>query len=172
MSLPASRLAPALVAALFFAGTSLPAESKNPADYPLRIHIFNRTEHTFYHRHVEEESQGDGRANLFANGEVHAVDFSFNCNERVLASIGYETYPAKWKKPGKELIVLMPVMGKLNTFFTCAFDTNVKDDAYYSKGGHLETESPADFKAWMTKVGYDPEHGKDTPTRKPGSDGQ
>jgi len=29
--------------------TMMVAESKNPADYPLRLHIFGRSQTTFYH---------------------------------------------------------------------------------------------------------------------------
>jgi len=144
---------------------ALLAESKNPADYPLRIHVFNRAETTFYHDRYEEEAKGDGRANLFENGEAHGVDFSFDCSEKLRASFGYETYPAKWKKPDQELIVLLPVFGKSNTYFTCNFKTDVKNFAYASHDGRMSSEPVADFKAWMVRHDYDPEHGKDMPTK-------
>ena len=141
------------------------AESKNPSDYPLRLHIFNRSETTFYHNRFEDEAKGDGRANLFANGEVHAVDYSFDCGEKVRSSFGYETYPAKWRKPNQELTVLMPVFGKAGSYFTCNFKTDVKDYAYYSHDGHMGSEPAADYKAWMVKHDYDPEHGKTVPVK-------
>ena len=155
----------ALCGLLVVSGTSLSAESKNPADYPLRIHIFQRNETTFYHHRVEEEAKGEGRANLFASGEVHGVDFSFECSEKLKASFGYETYPAKWKKPDKELTVLLPVFGKTGSFFTCDLKTDVKEFAYVSHNGQMSSESSAEFKAWMVKHNYDPEHGKDMPTK-------
>jgi hypothetical protein len=143
----------------------LSAESKNPADYPFRIHVFNRSETDFYHYRVAEESKGEGRANLFANNDVHGVDFSYDCSHKLKASFGYETYPAKWKKPNLELVVLMPVFGQPNAYFTCDFKTVVKDYAYVSHEGRLSSESPADFKAWMVKHDYDPEHGKNVPMK-------
>ena len=88
------------------------ADSRNPADYPPRIHIFRRNETTFYQNRMAEETKGEGRANLFENGEPKGVDFQFDCSEKLQTSSGYETFPAKWKKPNLELIVLMPEFGK------------------------------------------------------------
>ncbi len=147
------------------------AESKNVADYPLRIHIFNRSETTFYHARVEEEAKGEGRANLFENGEAHGVDFSFDCSDKLKASFGYETYPAKWKKPGKELTVLLPVFGKTGSYFTCNVKTDVKDFAYAKTNGSMRSEPVAEFKSWMVKHEYDPEHGKNMPVKTQGSEG-
>jgi hypothetical protein len=159
------RLFAALFSCLFLASVALNAESKNPADYPLRIHVFGKNETTFYHNRYAEESKGEGRANLFANGEVHGIDFTFDCSEKLKSSFGYETYPAKWKKPNQELILLLPVFGKANTFFTCSIKTDVKDFAYVTRDGKMSSEPPAEFKAWMIKPDYDPEHDKNRPTR-------
>src|SRR5206468_7042673 len=123
----------------------------NPADYPLRIHIFNRNETNFLHARTVEESKGEGRANLFANGDVRGVDFTFECDQKLKPSFGYDTYPARWKKPNQELTVLMPVFGKTGAFFTCNFKTDVKDFAYLAHEGRLASESPAEFKSWMQK---------------------
>jgi hypothetical protein len=160
------RLGKALCGCFLLVSPLLRAESKNPADYPLRIHIFGRNQTTFYGgmRNVEE-SKGDGRANLFANGEVRAVDFSYDCSEKVRASFGYETYPAKWKKPNQELVVLMPVFGKTGQYFTCNFKSDVKDFVYFTHDGRMDSEPPAQFKAWMVKHDYDPEHGKNVPVK-------
>lgn len=142
----------------------LAAESKNPADYPLRIHIFTRSQATFYRNRAVDEARGEGRANLFENSEPRAVDFSFDCGEKIVPSFGFETYPAKWKKPNQELVVLFPVFGKPNAYFTCKLKTLVKDYAYFRRNGKLESEPSAAFKAWMLMHEYDPEHGKNTPT--------
>lgn len=166
---------PLVVCCLYLASiASMPlgAESKNPADYQLRVHIFGRSETNFYHMRYVEESKGEGRANLFANGDVRGVDFTFDCSQKLKSSFGYETYPARWKKPNQELIVLLPVFGKANSYFTCNLKTDVKDYAYRSHDGRLSSESPADFKAWMNKHDYDPEHGKDVPTRTQSASGQ
>jgi hypothetical protein len=149
----------------------LHAESKNPADYTLRIHVFGRSETTFYHNRYAEEAKGEGRANLFENGEAHGVDFTFDCSEKLKDSLGYDTYAARWKKPGQELVVLLPVFGKTNTYFTCNFKTDVKDFAYLRRDGKMTSEPVAEYKKWMTKHDYDPEHGKNAPSKpQPGEE--
>ena len=159
------RLSLQLLACLIAVSTTLSAESKNPADYQLRVHIFNRDQTTFYHNRYAEEAKGEGRANLFENSEARGVDFSYDCSEKLKASFGYETYPAKWKKPGQELVVLLPVFGKTNSFFTCNLKTDVKDFAYASHNGKLASEPVANFKKWMINHDYDPEHGKNMPSK-------
>lgn len=64
------------------------AESHNPADYPLRIHIYRRNETTFYHNHETEEAKGEGRANLFEGGQPKGLDFQFECDKKLQTSSG------------------------------------------------------------------------------------
>ena len=162
------RVPAALCMSLLFASTAI-AESKNPADYPLRLHIFNRSETNFFHNRLEEEAKGDGRANLFENGEPHAVDFSFDCEQKLRSSFGFETYPAKWHKQGRELTVLLPVFGKTGSYWTCNLKTDVKDFAYTSHNGGMSSEPVAQYKDWMVKHDYDPEHGKEMPVKVQGA---
>ena len=140
------------------------AESHNPADYPLRIHIYRRDQTTFYHYHQTEDAKGEGRANLFEGGEPKGVDFQFECDTKLQTSSGYETFPAKWKKPGQELVILQQQFGKTN-YDTCRLKVLVKDFVYVSHSGSLTTEPIDVFKQWMAKHDYDPEHGKNTPIR-------
>jgi len=140
------------------------SESRNPADYPLRVHIYRRNETTFYHNHQTEEAKGEGRANLFEGGEPKGIDFQFECDTRLQTSSGFETFPAKWKKPGQELIILQPQFGK-NSYDTCKLKVMVKDFVYVSRNGNLASEPAEVFKQWMVKHEYDPEHGKNTPTQ-------
>jgi hypothetical protein len=140
------------------------AESHNPADYPSRIHIYRRNETTFYHNQQTEGAKGEGRANLFEGGEPKGVDFQFECDTRLQTSSGYETFPAKWKKPGQELVILQQQFGKPN-YDTCRLKVLMNDFVYVSHNGSLTTEPIDVFKQWMAKHDYDPEHGKNTPTR-------
>ena len=158
-------MAAALFVPVVMMSTMLSAESKNPADYPLRLHIFGRSQTTFYWHRDAEEAKGDGRADLYEGGEAHGVDFNYACGYKVRPSFGYETYPARWKKPGRELVVLLPVFGQSGQFFTCHFHTDVKDFAYAAGRNGLHSEPVADFKLWMQRHDYDPEHGKDVPVR-------
>jgi hypothetical protein len=148
----------------------LHAESKNPADYPLRIHILGKDQTTFYHHRYAEESKGEGRANIFENSEARGADFTFDCSEKLKASFGFETYPAKWKKPNQELTVLLPVFGKAGSYFTCNLKTDLKDFAYTMHQGKMVSEPVAEYKKWMIKHDYDPEHGKSTPNRPDAGD--
>jgi len=138
------------------------AESHNPADYPLRIHIYRRNETTFYYNRQTEAAKGEGRANLFEGGEPKGVDFQFECDTKLQTSSGFETFPAKWKKPGQELVILQPQFGR-NGYDTCRLKVMVKDFVYVGHNGNLTTEPASAFKQWMTKHEYDPEHGKNTP---------
>jgi hypothetical protein len=144
---------------------ALPAlgESHNPADYPLRIHIYRFNQHAHYHNGILDFIEGEGRANLYENGEPKGLDFSFDCGERFMNSSGFETYPAKWKKPGQSLVLLMHKIGS-NSASTCEIKVDVKDFAYLMRNGNLTTEPASVFKQWMTQHHYDPEHGLDEPT--------
>jgi hypothetical protein len=62
-------------------------------------------------------------------------------------------------------MVLLPVFGKSNTYFTCNLKTAVKDYAYFTQNGKMGSEPTTQFKTWMTKHDYDPEHGKNMPTK-------
>jgi len=159
------RLLHVLSACLLFSSVALNAESRNPGDYPLRIRILGQRQTVFYQRRELDEAKGEGRANLFENSEAHAVDFIFDCSEKLKASFGYETYPAKWKKQNRELTVLLPVFGKSNSYWTCNLKTDVKDYVYGTHNGRIGSEPVEAFKAWMVKHDYDPEHGKNVPTR-------
>jgi hypothetical protein len=137
----------------------------NPADYPLRVHIFNHTGYSHYYGYNGARSLGDvdgeGRANLYENSQPRAFEFHYECEERLMNSEGYDTLPARWKKPNTELEVLLPVSGK-----TCKFHVAMKDGiAYHASNGSFG-EGPAEkFKAWMDKYQYDPEHGKNLPIK-------
>jgi hypothetical protein len=141
----------------------LNADSKKIADYPLRVRVFSKSSTTFYHNRMEEESKGEGRGDIFDGDNVHGVDFNFACDDKFKASFGYETYPAKWKKPGQVLTVLLPVFGKSNSYFTCNFNTDVKDLVYNRHNGRMTSEPEARYKAWMMKHDYDPVHGRNQP---------
>jgi hypothetical protein len=146
----------------------LPAQgfaARNPADYPLRVHIFSHGGISHYSgpRGISslDEVDGEGRANLYEGSQPRAFDFHYVCDERLMNSMGYETYPARWKKPNVEMELLLPVSGK-----TCKFRVAMKDGvAYYRHDGNFGEEPAEKFKAWMDKYQYDPEHGRNLPTK-------
>ena len=144
---------------------SLPviAGGRNVDDYPLRVHIFQNSQHSHYRERMIDYVDGEGRANLCENGEPRGFDYNFRCGVRLMVSAGFETYPARWKKAGKELEILLPVMGKPGAFDACGLMVEMKDTAYIRHGGTLEEEPSAVFKEWMQKHQYDPEKGLNEP---------
>ena len=86
------------------------------------------------------------------------------CDTRLQTSSGFETFPAQWRKPGQELVVLQPQFGK-NGYDSSRLKVMVKDFVYVTRNGVLNTEPENVFKEWMSKHDYDPEHGKNSPTQ-------
>ena len=82
---------------------------------------------------------------------------------KVQSVVRIRDLPRAWKKPGQVLTVLLPIFGKSNTYFTCNFNTDVKDFVYIRHNGKLTSEPVARYKAWMIKHDYDPVHGKNRP---------
>jgi len=140
--------------------------ARNPADFPLRVHIFTHNGYSHYYglngNRSLEGVDGEGRANLYENSQPRAFDFHYECEERLMDSEGFDTLPARWKKPNVELEVLLPLNGR-----TCKFHVAMKDGiAYHAPNGRFSGEMPADkFKEWMDKYQYDPEHGKNLPVK-------
>jgi hypothetical protein len=145
--------------------------ARNLAEYPLRVHIYRFNSYSHYYRGGGyggitslDVVDGEGRANLFENGEPRGFDFQYRCGERLRGNPGFETYPAKWKKQGKELEVLLPQFGKPDSYDSCDLVVLMKSDTVYrSSNGLLREEPAAKYKEWMVKHQYDPEHGKNEP---------
>jgi hypothetical protein len=129
------------------------------ADYPLRVHVYEQQ----WHKHPNGSVEGNGRANLFEQGRPRGFDYSFNCPELFRSSMGWETYPAKWRGKDGELEMLVPVMGKAGERRQCILKVVMKEGAYYKHNGQLNEEPAPVFKEWMQKHQYDPEHGKNQP---------
>jgi hypothetical protein len=80
-----------------------------------------------------------------------------------MVSPGYETYPARWLKPGRTLEILEPQFGKPGAYEVCELKVELKETVYFKHGGLLDEEPAAKFKDWMDKHQYDPEKGKNEP---------
>lgn len=163
------------ITACLLLATAAWAGKGNPGDYPLRVHIFQLNAHSQYYRPggspygTLEAVDGEGRANLFENSQPQGFDFSYRCGTRIMVSPGFETYMARWKKPGRELEILLPVLGgKPGEMNACDLKVSLKEDTvYYRHNGLLGEELAAKFKAWMTRHQYDPEHGLNEPVNAP-----
>ncbi|MGB7266013.1 MAG: hypothetical protein WBC92_10910 [Terracidiphilus sp.] len=150
------------------------AGSRNPAGYPLRVHIFQFNGYSHYYRpgggvsSSLDEVDGEGRANLYENGQPRGFDFSYACSERLMVSPGFETYLARWKKANREVEILLPVMGgKPGEMNSCDLKVMMKDTVYVRNNGLVGEAPAAKFKDWMDKHQYDPEHGKNEPVNLP-----
>ena len=147
-----------VVVALGFSRCAV-AGGKNPADFPLRLHIFSHNSHSHYWNGGLNRVDGEGRGNLYENGMPTAIEFSYTCDTRLMNSVGYETYLARWKKQGNTLELLVPA-----TRSTCDVHTDLKPGvAFHVRNGNLEEEPSTAFAAWMQRHHYDPEHGLDLP---------
>jgi hypothetical protein len=141
------------------------AESHDPADYPLRLHIFKLSSHVHRRHGIVWWVEGNGRANLFENGNPAGVDFAYHCGDRFMDSSGYETYPAKWRRPGESLVILTHRIGSDATE-PCELKVDVKDFVYMGRNSE-STGSPEALKQWMADHHYDPEHGLNEPVNAP-----
>lgn len=142
--------------------------ARNPADYPLRVHVFSHNGVSHYWgpggARTLEGVDGEGRANLYENAQPRGFDFQYVCEDRLMNNMGYETYPARWKKPNVELELLLPVSGH-----TCKLRVAMKEGVAYRRHNGEFGEMPAQkFKEWMDKYQYDPEHGRNMPVRPAG----
>lgn len=84
------------------------------------------------------------------------------------SSPGYETYLARWKKPGKSIEILLPAFGKPNADESCELKVVMKDGFVYRRRNGSVIEVPAaEWKDWMQRHQYDPENGKNEPVFAP-----
>lgn len=138
------RFARLLVLLTVVCAAALLEAKRNPADYPLRLHI--------YETHWNHNSFGYhayGRANLFdEKGVPHGVEFTYECEDHLMASSGDEAYPAKWKKPGLSVEAIFGEIGqKPDQFHACEFKLSMKSFVFFRHNGILGTESPQEFMA-------------------------
>ena len=124
------------------------------SDYTLRLHIYGTN-----WSHNGSGYHGFGRANLFdEQGVPHGVEFTYDCEDHLMGSNGNEAYPAKWKKPGRELEVIFGEIGaKPDEFHDCDFKVSEKSFVYYSHQHEVSTESAQEFlashKSQMPSIG-------------------
>ncbi len=114
------------------------------SDYPLRLHIYQTNwNHNGWGYHAF------GRANLFdEQGAPHGVEFTYDCQDHLMASNSNEAYPAKWKKQGQSVEVIFGEIGqKPDQFHACEFKLALKSFVFYRHSGGLDTETAQEFMA-------------------------
>jgi hypothetical protein len=157
-------------AAFVFVALPVLAGKFSPADFPLRVHVVARNGiRHYYHAGAGinslDQVDGLGQANLYENSQPRGFDFNYSCGQPITPQMGYDTFMARWKKQDRVLEILMPVMGgKPGEMNSCDLNVSLKQDTVYvRRNGEISEEPAAQFKEWMVKHQYDPEHGKDEP---------
>jgi hypothetical protein len=160
------------LAMCLMAATAARAGKFNPAEFPLRVHIVYRNGVRHYYRpggygaaSSLDQVDGQGGGDLFENSQPLGFDFNYDCSQPITPMPGYETFLARWKKPGRVIEILMPVIGgKPGDMNSCELNVSMKQDTVYVRrnGGVIE-EPATKYKEWMIKHRYDPEHGMNEP---------
>jgi hypothetical protein len=132
------------IAALVLCVPAVLVAKRSLGDYPMRLHIYqtNWTRNGYgYH--------GYGRANLFdEQGAPHGVEYTYDCEDHLMASNANEAYPAKWKKSGQSIEVIFGEIGqKPDDFHACEFKIAIKSFVFYRHNGELDTGTPEEFLA-------------------------
>jgi len=142
-----------IVLGLLVPATAAPAFAapKNPADYPLRVHIYRThwstgTEGPYIYEYYNAGYHGYGRANLTDGPQTNAMEYTFECDTHFLKSDTGETYPARWKKPGHSIEMLISTIGS-DKMQSCQLKVTLKDTVYYKRNGELISLTQAEYKA-------------------------
>lgn len=146
------------------------ARKLTPADYPLRVHIVFRNGFRHYRRYGGgfsslEEVDGMGKANLFENSQPLGFDFTYDCGQPIMPQSAFATYMARWKKPGRVIEILTPVMGgKPGEMNSCDLRVLMSQGTVYVRHhGTLIQVPAANYQKWMAAHQYDPTRGMDQP---------
>jgi hypothetical protein len=132
-----------LLLTLACAGQGL-AAPRNIDNYPLRVHIYDKHQHRNrrFHAYI-----GHGRGNIIEGDQINGMEYSFDCLNHFLDSETDEYYPAKWKKPGFSIELLMGVIGSDSQTRTCELKVALRDYAFARINGKLVHLSPDEYKS-------------------------
>ncbi|MGH9343611.1 MAG: hypothetical protein ACRD19_07615 [Terriglobia bacterium] len=101
---------------------------KRLSDYSMRLQILQtRWNHNGWGFHAY------GRANLFdQHGVPHGMEFTYDCNDHLMASSANEAYPARWVKQGRSIDVVFGEIGaNPDSFHDCEFKISEKPFVFY-----------------------------------------
>jgi len=121
----------------------------NPADYPLTISILDQP---FFNTHYFSGAYtytASGHANLQDGAALFAVDYSFDCDIRLVPNTPTTPYIAKWSKPQTRIKVLASVIGEPKKFIECEVKTTVRDGVYVRQAGQAVLIAKAEYESWQ-----------------------
>lgn len=122
---------------------------KNPANYPLKVHILQQAWGSHNVRY--SEYRATGRGNIWEGDAVHGFDFSYDCSFGVRRTARNQPYWGKWKKPNQRLALLAFDIGKPDKYHECDLKTTVRPGVYILNPGGITEMSQADYKEWKAK---------------------
>lgn len=138
-----------LVTVVVFSAVLSIVAGKNPADYPLKVHILQQAWGSHNLRY--NEYKATGRGNVWEADAVHGFDFTYDCSFGIRRTARNEPYLAKWKKPQLRLTLLAGQIGKNGKYQECELQTTVRDGVYIMNDGGITEMSQADYKTWKAK---------------------
>jgi hypothetical protein len=122
---------------------------KNPANYPLKVHILQQNWASRNLRY--NDNRGEGRGNIWEGDSIHAFDYTYECGFGLRRTARNQPYLGKWKKPQHSLALLAPKIGKDNKYQECDLKTTVHAGVYVLGGGGITELSQEEFKTWKAK---------------------
>jgi hypothetical protein len=122
---------------------------KDPADYPLKVHILQQSWSS--HNVRFSEYRATGRGNIWEGDSVHGFDFTYDCSFGLTRTARNQPYLAKWKKASLRLAVLAGQIGKNEKYHECELKTTIRDGVYIATGNGLNEMSQGDYKAWKAR---------------------
>jgi len=131
--------------------------AKDLSDYPLKVEILMNHYDRYRPRPVRDPYywlyRVNGQGNVMDGSTVHAFDFKYENYRVIRFTAPNQTYPAKWKKPQRELEVLAPDIGHEGKYITCDMDTTVHEGVYAGRGSGIREVSQADYLALKARPG-------------------
>jgi len=127
---------------LLFAG-------KDPAHYPLKVHILQQNWASHNLRYAVH--RGTGRGNVREGDSIHAFEFTYECGFPLQRTARNEPYMGKWNKPQLRLALLAEKIGKTGKYQECVMKTTVHPGVYVLGNGGITELSQAEFKDWRAK---------------------
>ncbi|WP_142988152.1 hypothetical protein [Granulicella rosea] len=129
----------AMLSLLAALGLSRPAAAapRDLTQYPLQVHILSDSWGGGVHRGYH----GHGKGNVVEGSEIHGMEYQFHCVNRFFTSDADEDYPARWKKPGLKLEIVMGVIGSETKTRTCDLEVALKEKVYVKDHGKVESVS-------------------------------
>jgi hypothetical protein len=124
----------------------LRAATRNPEDNPLLVHNYDKQQrrNKQFHSYIYV---GHGSGNLTEDGQTQGMEYTFSCLDEFLKSETGEDYPARWKKPGLSLELLMGVVGSDTKTRTCELKVALKDYVFLHTNGKLTQVSQQEYMA-------------------------